>query len=48
MKLKFLKQDYLDTLKENIDNNGKLYIEEKNNWIYDFFNGENPFLDFKD
>lgn len=48
MKLKFLKQEYLDTLKENISVNSKFYLNENNNWIYDFFNGEDPFLEFKD
>lgn len=48
MKLKFLKQEYLDTLKENISVNIKLYSSEDNNWIYEFFNGEDPFSEFKD
>lgn len=40
MKLKFLKQQSLDTLKENISANRELYINDDNKWIYEFFNGE--------
>ena len=46
MKLKFMKQHNLDTLKENILYNKESYIEDENTWIYNFFNGQNPFEDF--
>lgn len=48
MKLKFLKQQSLDTLKENIGANRKSYLNDDNKWIYEFFSGEAPFLEFKD
>lgn len=48
MKLKFLKEESLEILKENIKANKDLYLNENNEWIYDFFKGEDPFIEFKD
>lgn len=47
MKLYFLKQDALDILKKNIKFNINNYQEIDNKWIYDYFNNDNPFLEFK-
>lgn len=47
MKLQFIKQDALDMLQKNIRINIDKYKEPTNVWIYKYFNGENPFLDFK-
>lgn len=48
MKINFLKQSALDTLKENIDSNIELYKSQDNAWINDFFDNESPFSEFKD
>lgn len=47
MKLYFLKQDALDTLKINIASNIQHYHMSDNNWIYQQFQDENPFGEFK-
>lgn len=47
MKLLFLKQDALDTLKENISANIPKYQSINNEWVLDSYDGENPFLEFK-
>ncbi len=46
--LYFLKQDALEALRANIDNNLHNYSKPTNDWIYDFFDGENPFIEFKE
>ena len=46
-KVYFLKQDALEILRSNVKNNLFKYKEPTNDWIYDFFDGENPFLEFK-
>lgn len=47
MKLQFLKEHALEYLKTNIDINEKKYSLPTNEWVYDLFNGENPFCEFK-
>ncbi len=43
----YLKEDCLIALKKNIRNNIKNYNLPTNEWIYDFFDGESPFLEYK-
>ena len=47
MVIHFLKEDCLTALKTNITGNIKHYSEPINDWIYEFFDGENPFLEYK-
>lgn len=47
MKLYFLKQEALDTLKVNISSNISHYQEVDNQWVYEQFPDENPFGEFK-
>ena len=47
MKLHFLKEDALAALKGNLDANLHHYKSADNGWIYDYFQGENPFGEFK-
>lgn len=43
MEIHFLKEDALAALKANVNGNAKHYSEPTNQWIYDYFGGENPF-----
>ena len=48
MKLQFLKEIPLETLRKNIEHNFSNYSLPTNEWIYTFFENEgSPFLDFK-
>lgn len=47
MKINFLEEEALFTLKGNIKNNKLKYREIENGWITDFFNGKSPFIEFK-
>lgn len=47
MVIHFLKEDCLTALKANIAGNLEHYHEPTNDWIYEFFDGENPFLEYK-
>lgn len=47
MKLHFLKEEALETLKGNIKTNLRNYSNPTNDWIIDFFKGENPFIEYK-
>ena len=47
MVIHFLKDDCLTALKANIAGNLKHYSESTNDWVYEFFDGENPFLEYK-
>jgi len=47
VKLQFLPETALFTLKGNIDSNLKNYTLAENQWITSFFDGEAPFRDFK-
>lgn len=43
----YMKEKYLEILKSNIHGNLKNYQSDSNNWIYDFFDGKNPFGEYK-
>jgi hypothetical protein len=47
VKLYFLKEEALETLKGNIKTNLKNYTDRSNEWIIDFFNGQDPFVEYK-
>lgn len=48
MKIYIMKQDALETLKDNIEDiYGKYYTESTNKWIYDVCGG-NPFVEYKE
>ena len=47
MVIHFLKDDCLTALKANIAGNLKHYSEPTNDWVYEFFDGESPFLEYK-
>lgn len=47
MVIHFLKDDCLTALKANISGNLKHYSEPTNDWVYQFFDDENPFLEYK-
>ena len=47
MIIHYLKEDCLIALKKNIRNNIKNYNLPTNEWIYEFFDGESPFLEYK-
>lgn len=45
MKIHFLKEDALIALKANVDANLGNYRKPTNEWIYDYFQGEDPFME---
>lgn len=45
MKLHFMKEEYLHSLKLNLKNNFEHYNDKSNEWIYEFFHKENPFVE---
>lgn len=47
MKLYFLKQDALDTLRGNLKTNVRKYMNLTNEWVIDFFDGQSPFVQYK-
>lgn len=47
MKIQFLKENALERLKTNIEANIDKYSESSNSWIYEYFEDENPFMDYK-
>lgn len=47
MVIHFLKGDCLTALKANIAGNLRHYSEPTNDWVYEFFDGENPFQEYK-
>lgn len=47
MKIHFLKDDALTALKTNISANANNYRRPTNEWIYEYFRGEDPFDEFK-
>ena len=47
MKIHFLKEDSLVALKTNIPLHLKYYKNINNNWIYDYFEGNNPFMEYQ-
>ena len=47
MKLYFLREEALDTLRGNIKTNLRKYSNESNEWIQEYFDGQSPFLEYK-
>lgn len=47
MKIYFLKQEALDTLRGNLKINERKYMNSTNEWIIDFMDGQDPFVEFK-
>ncbi len=47
MKIQYLKGKALERLKSNIEYNVEMYSEKSNSWIYEYFENENPFMDYK-
>lgn len=47
MKLYFLKESALESLKRNIKNNIDCYKNDKNDWVYSYCKGVEPFQEFK-
>lgn len=47
MKLYFLKEDALETLRGNIRKNLKNYTHPINEWIVEYFQGQSPFIEYK-
>mgnify|MGYP003582717447 CR=1 FL=1 len=47
MTLDFFKEVSLETLRRNIEINLKNYDSSTNEWIFNFFEGNSPFLEFK-
>ena len=47
MKIHFLKNDSLIALKTNIQLHLKYYKNINNNWIYEYFEGNNPFMEYQ-
>lgn len=42
-----MKEECLNELKINLKNNLEHYKDENNDWIFEFFHGENPFIEFE-
>lgn len=47
MKLHFLKGDALETLRGNINKNLKNYTNPTNEWVYEYFQDQSPFIEYK-
>lgn len=47
MKLAFLKEDNLLALKVNLKDNLNCYKNSDNDWLYDYFQGNDPFMEYK-
>ncbi len=47
MVVHFIKQNALAALKINVKGNSKWYGCPTNSWIYEYFDGEDPFVEFK-
>ena len=45
MRIHFLKEDALIALKANVSSNLANYRKPTNEWIYDYFQGDNPFME---
>ena len=46
MVIHYMKEECLDALKLNIESNKRLYNNPTNEWVYEYFNGESPFLEY--
>lgn len=47
MVVHFLNEDALAALKTNVKGNIKRYDDPTNDWIYEYFDGESPFIEYK-
>lgn len=47
MYIHFMKEDFLADLKVNIGRNVALYSQPTNQWVYEYFGGDNPFAEYK-
>lgn len=47
MIIHFLREDGLAALKTNVQGNVKLYENKTNDWVYEYFDGDNPFVEYK-
>lgn len=47
MKVHFLNENALIALKTNLKGNLRHYADDTNEWIYEYFDSENPFIEYK-
>lgn len=47
MKVHFLTENALEALRTNLTANLRHYAENTNDWIYEYFGSENPFMEYK-
>ena len=47
MKVHFLTENALEALRTNLKGNLRHYADDTNDWIYDYFGSENPFIEYK-
>lgn len=47
MKVHFLNENALVALKTNLKGNLRHYADDTNEWIYEYFDSENPFIEYK-
>ena len=47
MKVHFLSENALEALRANLQGNLRHYADDTNEWIYDYFEGESPFIEYK-
>lgn len=47
MKVHFLNENALVALKSNLKGNLRHYADDTNEWIYEYFDSENPFIEYK-
>lgn len=47
MKVHFLTENALEALRTNLRGNLKHYADDTNDWIYDYFGADNPFIEYK-
>ena len=47
MKVHFLTENALEALRTNLRGNLRHYADASNDWIYDYFGSDNPFMEYK-
>ncbi|MCM1579325.1 MAG: DUF6339 family protein, partial [Ruminococcus sp.] len=47
MKVHFLGENSLGALKANLNGNLRHYADDTNRWVYEYFDSENPFIEYK-
>lgn len=47
MKVHFLTENALEALRTNLKGNLRHYADDTNEWIYDYFGSDNPFVEYK-